>query len=56
MKQMIRAGHKEAKFFTGVEVEHTPALGKQTLFVVGVKTFAFEFDEPSSRKEFVCWV
>jgi hypothetical protein len=34
---MIRDGHKEAKFFTGVEVEHTPALGKQTLFVVGVQ-------------------
>ena len=37
MKQMIRAGHEEAKFFTGVEVEHTPALGKKTLFVVGVQ-------------------
>jgi hypothetical protein len=34
---MIRAGHEETKFFTGVEVEHTPALGKQTLFVVGVQ-------------------
>ena len=34
---MIRAGHEETKFFTGVEVEHTPALGKKTLFVVGVQ-------------------
>jgi len=25
------------KFFTGIEVEHTPAYGKQTLFVVGVQ-------------------
>jgi hypothetical protein len=38
MNQMIRAGHEETKFFTGVEVEHTPALGKQTLFVVGVQS------------------
>lgn len=25
------------KFFTGIEVEHTPAFGKKTLFVVGVQ-------------------
>jgi hypothetical protein len=36
---MIRQGHDESvKFFTGTEVEHTPALGKKTLFVVGVQT------------------
>lgn len=34
---MIRAGHEEVKFFTGTEVEHTPAMGLQTLFVVGVQ-------------------
>jgi hypothetical protein len=34
---MIRAGHEAVKFFTGIEVEHTPALGKHTLFVVGVQ-------------------
>ena len=35
---MIRAGHEAVNFFTGTEVEHTPAMGKQTLFVVGVQT------------------
>jgi len=34
---MIRAGHEAVKFFTGTEVEHTPALGLRTLFVVGVQ-------------------
>jgi len=34
---MIRAGHTDVKFFTGVEVEHTPAYGKRTLFVVGLQ-------------------
>jgi hypothetical protein len=35
---MNREGHKDVEFFTGVEVEKTPAFGKQTLFVVGVPT------------------
>ena len=36
---MIRTGHNDSvKFFTGTEVEHTPALGKKTLFVVGVQS------------------
>jgi len=36
---MIRQGHDESvKFFTGTEVEHTPALGKKTLFVIGVQS------------------
>ena len=36
---MIRTGHDNSvKFFTGTEVEHTPALGKKTLFVVGVQS------------------
>jgi len=34
---MNREGHKNVKFFYGTEVEHTPALGKKTLFVVGVQ-------------------
>ena len=34
---MIRDGHEEVKFFTGAEVEHTPAYGLRTLFVVGVQ-------------------
>ena len=27
----------DVEFFTGTEVEHTPAYGMKTLFVVGVK-------------------
>ena len=34
---MNRAGHKEVSFFIGTEVEHTPAFGLRTLFVVGVQ-------------------
>ena len=34
---MIRDGHKNVDFFYGTEVEHTPAYGKKTLFVVGVQ-------------------
>jgi hypothetical protein len=33
---MNRPEHDNIDFFTGKEVEHTPAFGKQTLFVVGV--------------------
>jgi hypothetical protein len=32
---MIRAGHDNVSFFIGTEVEHTPAFGLRTLFVVG---------------------
>jgi hypothetical protein len=34
---MDRAGHESASFFVGTEVEHTPAFGQRTLFVVGVQ-------------------
>ena len=34
---MKRDGHEDVKFFYGTEVEHTPAYGKRTLFVVGVQ-------------------
>lgn len=34
---MNREGHDNVDFFTGIEVEHTPAFGKRTLFVVGVQ-------------------
>ena len=37
---MNRAGHDNINFFTGIEVERTPAFGKQTLFVVGVQPVA----------------
>ena len=32
---MNREGHEDTKFFIGTEVEHTPAYGQRTLFVVG---------------------
>jgi hypothetical protein len=35
---MNRAGHDDVNFFTGTEVERTPAFGRQTLFVVGVQS------------------
>jgi len=35
---MNREGHESVKFFYGSEVEHTPAYGKYTLFVVGVQS------------------
>ena len=35
---MDRLGHEDIAFFKGVEVEHTPAYGKRTLFVVGIQT------------------
>jgi hypothetical protein len=34
---MNREGHDNVNFFTGTEVEKTPAFGKQTLFVVGIQ-------------------
>jgi len=37
---MNREGHEDVKFFYGTEVEHTPAYGKYTLFVVGVQPAA----------------
>ena len=34
---MNRDGHNHANIFVGTEVEHTPAFGMKTLFVVGVQ-------------------
>lgn len=34
---MDRKGHNDVSFFIGTEVEHTPAFGKRTLFVVGLQ-------------------
>lgn len=36
---MNRPEHDNTNFFTGIEVEHTPAFGKRTLFVVGVQDY-----------------
>jgi hypothetical protein len=44
---MNREGYDHVNFFTGTEVEKTPAFGKQTLFVVGlqpVDDIAHHFD------------
>jgi hypothetical protein len=44
---MNREGHDNVQFFTGTEVERTPAFGKQTLFVVGIQPvdeIAHQFD------------
>lgn len=35
---MNREGHENTDFFIGEEVEHTPALGMKTLFVVGLQS------------------
>ena len=35
---MNRTGHLNVDFFVGTEVEHTPAYGMKTLFVVGVQS------------------
>jgi len=35
---MNRKGHDNVMFFVGDEVEHTPAFGKKTLFVVGIQS------------------
>lgn len=34
---MDRPGHHNINLFVGTEVEHTPAFGKKTLFVVGIQ-------------------
>ena len=34
---MKRAGHDNVDFFIGTEVEHSPAVGRKTLFVVGLQ-------------------
>jgi hypothetical protein len=37
---MNRDGHDSVRFFVGTEVEHSPAYGMRTLFVVGVQDSA----------------
>jgi len=39
MNRDYESGQRDdVEFFTGTEIEHTPAYGKKTLFVVGVKS------------------
>jgi len=35
---MDRPGHENIRFFVGTEVEHSPAYGLKTLFVVGIQS------------------
>jgi len=37
---MNRLGHESVRFFVGTEVEHSPAFGMRTLFVVGIQPTA----------------
>jgi hypothetical protein len=37
---MNREGHDAISFFVGTEVEHTPAFGQRTLFVIGLQSQA----------------
>jgi hypothetical protein len=53
---MNREGHENVQFFFGEEVEHTPAFGKQTLFVVGlqpVNEITYHFDRNPSGVEHI---
>lgn len=34
----MRKNHENANFFTGIEIEKSPAYGMKTLFIVGLKT------------------
>lgn len=36
---MNRPEHNNTNFFVGIEVEHTPAQGKLTLFVIGIQDY-----------------
>jgi len=38
LTNMQREGHEDVMFFTGTEIEKTPAFGLPTLFVVGVQS------------------
>jgi hypothetical protein len=48
---MNREGHENAQFFYGKEVEHTPAYGKYTMFVVGIHAPDVIASHLSSGKE-----
>jgi hypothetical protein len=34
---MNRSGHQAATFFVGTEIEHSPAMGQRTMFVIGLQ-------------------
>ena len=43
--KMNRPEHDGVNFFTGTEVEHTPAYGMRTLFVIGVHPNAKVYEQ-----------
>ena len=50
---MIREGHETTEFFVGTEIEHSPARGKGTLFVVGLQptdVIVWKLDEANARR------
>lgn len=46
---MNRNGHNNISFFTGTEVEHTPAFGQKTLFVVGIQDAQIAMQEAKNN-------
>ena len=50
---MIREGHENTEFFVGTEIEHSPAMNKTTLFVVGLQSvdiIQWKLSEANSRR------
>lgn len=50
---MNRSGHHTADFFTGIEVEHSPAYGMRTLFVVGLQDTQTILQKVAETKEYI---
>ena len=46
---MHRPGHEQIDFFIGTEVEHSPAFGHRTLFVVGIQDSQIIYQEVSNN-------
>ncbi len=46
---MNREGHKAVSYFVGTEVEHSPAHGQRTLFVVGIQDSREVMDTASKQ-------
>ena len=50
---MIRQGHENVDLFIGQEVEHTPAYGQKTLFVVGLQDTNKILDILTNHREYL---
>ena len=46
---MDRPGHNQVSFFVGTEVEHSPAFGHRTLFVVGIQDSQIIYQEVANN-------